>query len=79
MWLDAVTDLDQPRPRPGSAWSRAEWVEATDAGVAELVEPVAAGVADAVGTALEQAARPAWASGGLPEGLVPPGIEPGAR
>ena len=52
MWLDAVTDLTTPG-LTGAAWSRAEWVEATMPVWTDLVEPVAAGVTDAVGTALE--------------------------
>ena len=52
MWLDAVTDVTSPG-LTGVAWSRAEWVEATMPVWTDLVEPVAAGVTDAVGTALE--------------------------
>ena len=52
MWLDAVTDLTTPG-LVGAAWSRAEWVEATMPVWTDLVEPVAAGVTDAVGTALD--------------------------
>ena len=52
MWLDAVTDLTTPG-LTGVAWSRAEWVEATMPVWTDLVEPVAAGVTDAVGAALE--------------------------
>ena len=59
MWLDAVTDLTTPG-LTGAAWSRAEWVEATMPVWTDLVEPVAAGVTDAVGTALEGS----WASSG---------------
>ncbi|MFL6080762.1 MAG: zinc-dependent metalloprotease [Ornithinibacter sp.] len=51
MWLDAVTDLTTPG-LVGAAWSGAEWVEATMPVWTDLVEPVAAGVTDAVGTAL---------------------------
>ena len=51
MWLDAVTDLTTPGLQ-GTAWSRAEWVEATMPVWTDLVEPVAQGVSDAVGTAL---------------------------
>ena len=51
MWLDAVTDLTTPG-LVGAAWSSAEWVEATMPVWTDLVEPVAAGVTDAVGTAL---------------------------
>ncbi len=58
MWLDAVTDLTTPG-LVGAAWSRAEWVEATMPVWTDLVEPVAAGVTDAVGTALDRPARPA--------------------
>ena len=51
LWLDGVTDLAAPGLH-GVAWSRAEWVEATMPVWTDLVEPVAAGVTDAVGTAL---------------------------
>jgi putative hydrolase len=51
MWLDAVTDLTTAG-LVGAAWSSAEWVEATMPVWTDLVEPVAAGVTDAVGTAL---------------------------
>ncbi|GAA4411651.1 zinc-dependent metalloprotease [Fodinibacter luteus] len=51
LWLDAVTDLTEPG-LTGVAWSRAEWVEATMPVWTDLVEPVAAAVTDAVGTAL---------------------------
>ena len=70
MWLDAVTDLTTAGLR-GVAWSRAEWVEATMPVWTDLVEPVAEGVADAVGTALEaQLGR----LGDLGEAGLPPGM-----
>ncbi|MGL5911908.1 MAG: zinc-dependent metalloprotease, partial [Phycicoccus sp.] len=47
LWLDAVTDLSSPG-LVGTAWSRAEWVEATMPVWTGLVEPVADGVTDAV-------------------------------
>lgn len=51
LWLDAVTDLTTPGLH-GVAWSAAEWVEATMPVWTDLVEPIAAGVTDAVTTAL---------------------------
>ncbi|MGL5867242.1 MAG: zinc-dependent metalloprotease [Dermatophilaceae bacterium] len=47
LWLDAVTDVSSPG-LVGTAWSRAEWVEATMPVWTSLVEPVADGVTDAV-------------------------------
>ena len=74
MWLDAVTDLTTPG-LTGAAWSRAEWVEATMPVWTDLVEPVAAGVTDAVGTALEGQLGQLGELGesgesGLPEGML---------
>lgn len=73
MWLDAVTDVSAPGLR-GTAWSRAEWVEATMPVWTGLVEPVAAGVTDAVGTALEsqlgQLGESDAAAAGLPAGMA---------
>jgi len=81
LWLDPVTDLSAPALH-GVAWSAAEWVEATMPVWAELVEPVAAGVGTAIGTAMRsQLARLGdeevdWTALGVPEGLVPPGVNP---
>ena len=75
MWLDAVTDLTTPG-LTGAAWSRAEWVEATMPVWTDLVEPVAAGVTDAVGAALEGQLGQLGelgelpAESGLPEGML---------
>jgi len=77
MWLDAVTDLALPG-LTGTAWSRAEWVEATMPVWTDLVEPVAAGVTDAVGAALEGQLGKLGELGelgevggsGLPEGML---------
>jgi hypothetical protein len=71
MWLDAVTDLTTPG-LTGVAWSRAEWVEATMPVWTDLVEPVAAGVTDAVGAALEGQLGQLGELGesGLPEGML---------
>ena len=77
MWLDAVTDLTTPGLQ-GTAWSRAEWVEATMPVWTDLVEPVAAGVTAAVATALEGQLGQLGALGelgesglsGLPEGML---------
>lgn len=68
LWLGGVTDLPAPALR-GTAWSRAEWVEATMPVWTDLVEPVAEGVTDAVGDAM------AGQLGTLPEGALPPGME----
>ncbi|MBR7743807.1 zinc-dependent metalloprotease [Phycicoccus sp. BSK3Z-2] len=67
LWLAGATDLDSPGLR-GTAWSRAEWVEATMPVWAGLVEPVAEGVSDAVAAVLERQL------GDLPEGAVPPAM-----
>ena len=67
MWLDAVTDLSSPGLR-GTAWSRAEWVEATMPVWTDLVEPVAVGVTEAVGAALSKQL------GQLGEAGLPPGM-----
>ena len=71
MWLDAVTDLTTPG-LVGTAWSRAEWVEATMPVWTDLVEPVAAGVTDAVGTALTGQLGQLGELGdtGMPEGML---------
>ncbi|HYN29797.1 MAG TPA: zinc-dependent metalloprotease [Dermatophilaceae bacterium] len=74
LWLDTVTDLAAPGLQ-GSAWSRAKWVEATMPVWCELVEPVAEGVAEAIGAALERQLG-SLGAGGLPEGLLPPGLVP---
>jgi len=74
LWLDTVTDLDHSG-LVGRAWSRAEWVEATVPVWLELVDPIAVGVSDAMGTALTKQLG-ALGEGGLPEGLVPPGTNP---
>ncbi|HEX6916591.1 MAG TPA: zinc-dependent metalloprotease, partial [Phycicoccus sp.] len=68
MWLDAVTDLSAPGLR-GTAWSRAEWVEATMPVWTDLVEPVAVGVSEAVGTALSKQLGQ-LGEAGLPEGML---------
>ncbi len=51
LWLDDVTDLTAADLR-GTAWSKAEWVEATMPVWAPLVEPVAAAVTTAIGDAM---------------------------
>lgn len=76
LWLDAVTDLDHSG-LVGRAWSRAEWVEATMPVWRELVDPIAVGVSDAMGNALTKQLGD-LGEGGLPEGLVPPGMNPAA-
>ncbi len=68
LWLGNVTDLSAP-VLTGTAWSRAEWVEATMPVWTDLVEPVAEGVTEAVGDAM------AGQLGNLPEGALPGGLE----
>ncbi|WP_299440995.1 zinc-dependent metalloprotease [uncultured Phycicoccus sp.] len=68
LWLDEATDLAASALR-GTAWSRAEWVEATMPVWADLVEPVAEGVTDAVTASMQRQL------GDLPEGALPPGME----
>lgn len=76
LWLDPVTDRSAPG-LDGRAWSRSEWVEATMPRWADLVSPIASGVADAVQGAMgKQLGR--LTEGGLPEGMVPPGMNPAA-
>ncbi|WP_307812674.1 zinc-dependent metalloprotease [Phycicoccus sp. CSK15P-2] len=67
LWLSAVTDLDAAGLR-GTAWSLAEWVEATVPVWAGLVEPVAEGVTDAVSSAMARQLE------NLPEDAVPAGM-----
>ena len=67
LWLDAVTDLSAGALR-GTAWSGAEWVEATMPVWTGLVEPVAEGVTDAVTEAMARQLRD------LPEGALPAGM-----
>ncbi|NHI20457.1 zinc-dependent metalloprotease [Phycicoccus endophyticus] len=67
LWLDTVTDLTAPAAH-GTAWSRAEWVEATMPVWTDLVEPVAEGVSGAVGEAMTRQL------GTLPEEAMPPGL-----
>lgn len=67
LWLDAVTDLSAPAVR-GTAWSRAEWVEATMPVWTDLVEPVAEGVTDAVSETM------ARQLGEVPEDSLPEGM-----
>ena len=68
LWLDTVTDLSAPNLH-GTAWSRSEWVEATMPLWTGLVEPVAAGVSDAVGQAMTSQLDGIGESG-LPEGML---------
>ncbi|NAZ88227.1 zinc-dependent metalloprotease, partial [Kineococcus indalonis] len=61
LWLDGVTDVEQA-PTTAEAWSRAEWVERTMPVWRQLVEPVAANVADAMGEAMAKQAPPEMAA-----------------
>ncbi len=76
LWLDEVTSLEAPGLR-GVPWSRQEWVEATMPVWLDLVEPVAEGVAHAVGGAMRGRLE-GLGEGDLPPGLVPPGMNPAA-
>lgn len=55
-WLDAATSLS-PGALTATAWSRADWIEATSATWQQLVEPIAAHVVKAMGEALPDDAR----------------------
>ncbi len=76
LWLDEVTAFEAPGITT-HAWSRAEWVEATMSTWRTLVEPVAAGVTRAVGEAMQRQIKE-MGEGGLPEGLLPAGVDPAA-
>ncbi|MGB7819216.1 MAG: zinc-dependent metalloprotease [Ornithinibacter sp.] len=67
LWLDGITDLTASG-LTGTAWSGAEWVEATMPVWTGLVEPVAAGVTDAVGSAMSSQLE------GLGESALPDGL-----
>ncbi|TGO06162.1 zinc-dependent metalloprotease [Serinibacter arcticus] len=69
LWLDAATDLP-PAGGARSAWSRAQWVEATLETWKRLTGPVASSVSDALATVLTSGDG---ALGGLPEGFGGPG------
>lgn len=73
LWLDDVTDF--AAAGPGVAWSRAEWVENTMPMWRRLVEPVAAGVGNAVQKAMReqlgQLGDGAAEQLGLPAGMNP--------
>ena len=87
LWLDPVTDLTAADLR-GTAWSAAEWVEATMPVWSRLVEPVAEGVSAAIGeamgsqlgqlTELAEGGEVDLAALGIPEGLLPAGMDPTA-
>ena len=76
LWLDEVTAFEAPAITT-HAWSRADWVEGTMATWRTLVEPVAVGVTRAVGDAMRRQITQ-LGEGGLPEGLLPPGVDPAA-
>jgi putative hydrolase len=77
LWLDEVTAFEAPGVTT-HAWSRAEWVEATMPTWRTLVEPVAEGVGRAVGDAMRTQLQELGEGGGLPEGMLPPGMDPAA-
>jgi putative hydrolase len=76
LWLDEVTAFEAPGITT-HAWSRAEWVEASMPVWRTLVEPVAEGVGRAVGNAMRTQLEQ-LGDGALPEGMLPPGIDPSA-
>jgi putative hydrolase len=76
LWLDEVTTFEAPGMTT-HAWSRAEWVEATMPTWRTLVEPVAEGVGRAVADAM-RAQLHELGDGALPEGILPPGMDPAA-
>ena len=73
LWLDPVTDF-AATSTVARAWSRAEWVEQTMPVWQRLVEPVAAGVNNAIVQAMHSQLGEA---GGTVPGL-PPGMDPSA-
>jgi len=73
LWLDPVTDF-AATSTVARAWSRAEWVEQTMPVWQRLVEPVAAGVNNAIVQAMRSQLGEA---GGTVPGL-PPGMDPSA-
>ncbi|MGZ4751136.1 MAG: zinc-dependent metalloprotease [Oryzihumus sp.] len=73
LWLDPVTDF-AATSTVARAWSRAEWVEQTMPVWQRLVEPVAAGVSNAIVQAMRSQLGEA---GGTVPGL-PPGMDPSA-
>ncbi len=76
LWLDGVTSFPA-HDLTGSAWSRAEWIEATMPLWVELVAPVAEGVSGAVGAAMtSQLER--LGDLPLPDGVLPAGVDPAA-
>jgi putative hydrolase len=64
LWLDASTGFPAATSR-ASAWSRAEWIEATLPVWAKLVEPVAARVVDSFGGSMGAAGGGLAGLGGL--------------
>lgn len=73
LWLDDVTAFSGTS-LVARAWSRAEWVEATMPTWVGLVAPVAEGVTGAIAGAM-RAQLGQLGDAGLPEGLLPPGID----
>ena len=53
LWLDEITAFGAPAAPP-QAWSRAEWASRTMSTWVRLVDPIAQGVTDAVGSALRK-------------------------
>ena len=68
VWLDAATTLPGAGADP-QAWTRQGWLEGTRGAWRPLVEPVAARVTQAMGTALGSALEQGVSGGGLPPEL----------
>ena len=68
LWLDAVTALPAGATS-ASAWSRAEWVEATLPAWKSIVDPVAAKAVESMGAMLGGDSGPMSALGAAPEQL----------
>ncbi|GMA32118.1 zinc-dependent metalloprotease [Litorihabitans aurantiacus] len=76
LWLDAATDL-APAGGARSAWSRAQWVEATLETWKRLTGPVASSVSEALAEVLtsgEGLMGGPSGLGGLPDGALPGGM-----
>jgi putative hydrolase len=76
LWLDQAISF-APAGITTHAWSRSEWVEATMPTWRTLVEPVAEGVARAIGGAMRSQMEQLGPEA-LPEGILPAGLDPQA-
>jgi len=76
VWLDAVTALPSGVAR-AEAWTRRQWLSATLPQWRELCDPVAARVAEAMGTSLQGGLSALTGGAELPPelaGMLPPGL-----